>query len=878
MNSRQDNQYSVASGLLQGLLVSDFNTLNLAGYLENDEDAPGVQPVPTPFGQVVPLLTDFSHPVWQQAPDFAVIWTQPEQVIPSFRNYSLNLPVNEEQVLAEVDAFARMIAAAAGRLQWVFVPAWVLDAGPGAGLRDWRPGGGARLLAQMNLALAQSLGRCENVFVLDTQRWITAAGNSAFSDKLWYQGKIPFSHAVFQAAVKEIKSALRGLQGQARKLIVLDLDETLWGGVVGDVGWEGLQLGGHDALGEAYVEFQKALKALTRQGVLLAIVSKNDADTALAAIREHPEMQLRLDDFAGWRINWGDKARNLVELAEELRLGLQSVVFIDDNPAERARVREALPEVLVPEWPENPMLYKRKLLSLDCFNHPLISEEDRGRARAYAAERQRTELQRQVGSLEEWLQSLQMVVRVERLAPGNLPRAAQLLNKTNQMNLATRRLSEAELRQWAEQPGQNVWVFRVSDKLGDSGLTGLASLKVEGESAQIVDFILSCRVMGRKVEETMAGWLVMQARQLGVKELWAEYLPTAKNKPCLEFWRRSGFHQENCHRFRWHTSVKYPAPPFIQLLGEANGNSTHVRPVIAAGQTSELLCTVSAKTVEEFIALTGDNSPLHADPDFARRTSYGDILAHGMCPLLFLSALEFVQQPGRRAGFRKLSANFSQPIYRGAPLALLARVTEFIPDVREVGLEFQLRQRATGVEATSGLAAFVLEKTSQDTALLAAPKDGPPRLPREPLQGEALTLDQIPRGAERSFTFQITDASVRAYYELLRGAIEPFDLDYETWRWRCDVASLLSTSLISTFVGQCLPGRFGTCRNFDLTFHQPLQPNHVYRFQGKVAFTSASTGSLITQFTIDDPDGTAGVALVAGKIHAGVNPPPPAAA
>jgi FkbH-like protein len=856
-------------------LVADFNALNLAGFLENDEAIPAVQPVAAPLGQVIQLLRDFSRPEWQPSPEVTLVWTQPEQVVPAFQSAALGLPVDEVKALAEVDEFASLLAGAAARLKWIFVPAWAHDPGLATGaLNGWQAGhGAARLLAQMNLRLADQLARCPNVFLFDTQRWLLAAGASAFNDKLWYQGKIPFAHAVFQTAVKDIKSALRGLQGLSRKLVVVDLDDTLWGGVVGDVGWEGLQLGGHDPFGEAYVDFQKTLKALTRRGIVLGIVSKNDEGVALKAIAEHPEMQLRLTDFAGWRINWEDKAKNLVDLAAELRLGLQSVVFIDDQPAERARVREELPEVLVPDWPENPMLFRRALLALNCFENPAMTAEDGARAGAYAAERQRAELKRQVGSVEDWLKSLHITVKVERLSAANLPRAAQLLNKTNQVNLSTRRMSESELRAWADLPGHFVWVFRVSDKLGDSGLTGLASLKVTGETAQIVDFILSCRVMGRKVEECMVQWLVSQARQAEVREVWAEHLPTEKNQPGLEFWRRSGFHPENSHRFRWHTGVKFPKPEYIQLIVEGNGTGTTARVAIEVGRTSELRCVATAKTVAEFMALTGDHSPLHADEEYARHSSYGRILVHGMCPLLFLSALELVQQPGRRAVFRTLAANFNQPIYPGDPLLLEARVAEYIPDLREVGIEFQIKNRQTGAELTSGLATFVLEKISEDTSILTAPRAGPPLMVAGPLQGESLTLEQIERGAEKSFPFQVADPAVKAYYELLRGAVEDFEVDYETWRWRCDVAGLLATALISTFVGQCIPGSYGTCRNFDLTFHQPLHKNRPYRFGGKVVFKSASTASVINQIVIDDPNGAAGVALVVGKIHAGVNPP-----
>ena len=217
-------------------------------------------------------------------------------------------------------------------------------------------------------------------------------------------------------------------------------------------------------------------------------------------------MILGVDDFAGWRINWNDKAQNIVDLVADLNLGLDSTVFLDDNPVERSRVGEALPEVLVPEWPQNPLLYSSALLSLDCFDTASLGAEDRSRTGMYVAERKRVEQRRGVRSLDDWLKTLDIRVIAEPLSESNLERAVQLLNKTNQMNLSTRRMTRAGYLAWATVDDNQVWTFRVADKFGDSGLSGIASLSLEGGRARIVDFILSCRVMGRRIEEAMVGW------------------------------------------------------------------------------------------------------------------------------------------------------------------------------------------------------------------------------------------------------------------------------------------------------------------------------------------------------------------------------------
>jgi FkbH-like protein len=324
----------------------------------------------------------------------------------------------------------------------------------------------------------------------------------------------------------------------SRKLVVVDLDDTMWGGIVGDVGWENLRLGGHDPDGEAFVEFQKQLVALTKRGIALAVVSKNEETTALEAMRSHAEMVIRPPMLAAFRINWRDKAQNIVEIAQELNLGLQSVVFLDDNPIERGRVRETLPEVFVPEWPVDPTHYPRALESLRCFDTPHISSEDLERNAMYATERERNTLRTKVSSMEEWLATLDLKVRFERLGPSNIARAAQLLNKTNQMNLRTRRLSEAELLAWSQEQGHELWATYVSDRFGQAGLTGLLGLARAGTEVQMTDFVLSCRVMGRRVEETMVWAGKQRSGVLGGERLVIEPIATKKNKPCLDFFSR----------------------------------------------------------------------------------------------------------------------------------------------------------------------------------------------------------------------------------------------------------------------------------------------------------------------------------------------------
>jgi FkbH-like protein len=546
----------------RGTLIADFTIDPMVRFLADAAEGPVLAASVAPFGQVTQTLLQGPSP---DDSGFAVVWTRPETAVPVFARVLGHEQVREEELREQVDAFCSLVAQGARAWRQVFVPSWTLPADRrGLGVLEGRQGA-IRELAAMNVRLMERLAATGNVYVLDAQRWMASAGRAGQSPRGWFLGKVAFGDAVLSEAARDVQAAVAGLLGGARKLLILDLDDTLWGGIVGDVGWQGLRLGGHDPIGEAFAAFQSDLKALSRRGVVLAIVSKNEEATAREAIRSHPEMVLREDDFVGWRINWRDKAHNIADLCAELNLGLQSTVFIDDNPIERARVREALPEVLVPEWPDDKLLYPGALGMLRCFDAPSLSAEDTERTQLYASERKRDSHRVEVGSLDDWLSKLDTRVRVEPLGPVNLARTAQLFNKTNQMNLSTRRLTEQELLDWTRGSGRQLWTVTVSDRFGDAGLTGIVSLEAAGEVGRIVDYILSCRVMGRRVEEAMVHVVVETARQARFRTVEARLLPTAKNKPCLDFWLRSGFETRESGLFRWDASRPFDLPGCIHL-------------------------------------------------------------------------------------------------------------------------------------------------------------------------------------------------------------------------------------------------------------------------------------------------------------------------
>jgi FkbH-like protein len=554
-----------------GLCLSSFNAANFAQLLTHDVELPVVRAEVGEYGQW--FSVEEAEPGSGPALDFLFIWTMPEHISPCFNRLLRFEPGGIEELKRDVDDFCKRVLAMRERAPLLFLPLWLMPPdNRGLGALDLVADNGVgRGLLEMNTRLCQQLKGVKGVILLNASRWSAVVGRRSFQPKMWYMAKNPFSNELYAEAVRDTKSALAGSIGKTRKLIVVDLDDTLWGGLVGEVGWKGIRLGGHDYIGEAHQDFQRGLKALRNRGILLAIASKNDEDVALEAIRRHPEMILRPEDFVGWKINWNDKAENIAELVRKLNLGLDSVVFIDDSQFERQRVKGALPEILVPEWPVDKTRYASELQGLKCFEQAQVTAEDLGRTKMYHEEEQRANAKNEHASLEEWLASLELAVTLNPLDESDMPRAVQLINKTNQMNLTTRRLNEQELKQWRQDTGAAIWSVRVSDRYGDSGITGVLSVisdpNIE-DAARIVDYVLSCRVLGRKVEEVMFHAAIVWARARQKSRLLATYVPTERNRICLDFWKGSGCEWcEEDNTFVWHTEAGHSLPDCIKVRG-----------------------------------------------------------------------------------------------------------------------------------------------------------------------------------------------------------------------------------------------------------------------------------------------------------------------
>lgn len=402
-------------------------------------------------------------------------------------------------------------------------------------------------IRQINDGLRAARREHRGVFLLDYDSLIGRHGFAHWHDeKKWLTARMPIAAGHLMHLAHEWLRFLVPLTGQTAKALVVDLDNTLWGGVIGEDGMNGIRLG-PEYPGAAYQALQRALLDVHRRGILLAVCSKNNPADAMEAIEKHPGMLLKPEHFAAIRINWGDKHQNLREIAAELNIGTDALAFLDDNPVERAQVRAALPEATVIDLPADPSGFATALRDSPVFERLTLSQEDRLRTALYATEQQRSRAEQDFTSKEDFFRSLEQEVEIATVEPATLARVSQLTQKTNQFNLTTRRYSEQQITEMASRPAWQVLSLRVRDRFGDHGLVGVAITHDDGSACEIDTFLLSCRVIGRTVETAFLSHLAEHARARGLKSLRGWFLPTKKNSPAKNFYAQHGFTQESAN-------------------------------------------------------------------------------------------------------------------------------------------------------------------------------------------------------------------------------------------------------------------------------------------------------------------------------------------
>lgn len=413
------------------------------------------------------------------------------------------------------------------------------------GSLDRRVSGTVRFMIEEANSAIVELASETGSYLLDVAGLAERIGTDRWFDPVqWASYKLPFAADCFAAYADALARLLGAIRGKARKCLVLDLDNTIWGGVIGDDGIAGIKIGQGHPLGESFLAVQQTAIDLRNRGIIVAVCSKNDDAVARAPFREHPDMLLREEHIAVFQANWTDKASNLEAIAKALNIGLDALVLLDDNPAERAQVRAALPAVAVPELPSDPSWFAWYLMSAGYFEAVSFSGEDMLRAESYASEAKRADVQSKTRDLGEYLAALEMTISFAPFDEQGRQRIAQLINKTNQFNLTTRRYTEAEVA--AMEADESVFTLqvRLADKFGDLGMIGVIICRPAEGNARCWDldtWLMSCRVLGRCVEQAMLEKVVSEARQRGVERLVGTYIPTAKNGMVADHYKRLGF-------------------------------------------------------------------------------------------------------------------------------------------------------------------------------------------------------------------------------------------------------------------------------------------------------------------------------------------------
>ena len=401
-------------------------------------------------------------------------------------------------------------------------------------------------LRKLNFELMQFAATHSNFFLSDISSLQNLYGKKTlFQSAVYVNTEMVFSIDILPAVAAQTLSLIKALYGKFKKCLVLDLDNTIWGGIIGDDGMENIQIGSL-GIGKAFTEFQYWIKKMQQRGIIIAVCSKNTESVAKEPFEKHPDMVLRMDDIAVFVANWENKASNIRHIQSVLNIGFDSMVFLDDNPFERNMVRENIPGITVPELPEDPAEYLEYLYPLNLFETISFSEEDTERTRQYQVEAKRTVLQKSFTNEDDFLKNLEMVSLVEPFNKFNTPRVAQLSQRSNQFNLRTVRYTEADIE--AVGDDENYWsfAFTLEDKFGDNGLICVVILKKENESTIFIEtWLMSCRVLKRGMENFVLNTIVQFAKQNGFTILKGEYIPTSKNEMVKDHYKNLGFTMAN---------------------------------------------------------------------------------------------------------------------------------------------------------------------------------------------------------------------------------------------------------------------------------------------------------------------------------------------
>ena len=421
------------------------------------------------------------------------------------------------------------------------------------------------MVLYMNKKLQEFTINKNSIFIFDFDAFVSKFGEkNVFNYQNYFFGDIKIDLDYIPYFANELIPYIIAQLGISKKCIVLDLDNTLWGGIVGEDGFDGIKLG-PQLPGNTYLEFQKNLKALKNRGIILAINSKNNFNDAIQVINEHPNMILRKEDFSSIMINWNNKVSNMYEIAQELNIGLDSIVFFDDDPVNRELMRTSLPDILTVELPKDSSEYVNTLHELPEFSMFEITDEDSKRSEMYAQQQTRKEFEISTPNLEDLLRNLSLELIIKKSNNFTNPRISQLILKTNQFNLTTKRYTAEEILNFTNDENIIVGCAQVKDKFGDHGITGVFIIKKLNSNEWFLDtFLLSCRIIGREIEKGILNYIINEAKKNGIKIIKSQYVRTEKNTPIQDFLPNCGFKQIN-NFWEYDLNNAFNMPDFIKI-------------------------------------------------------------------------------------------------------------------------------------------------------------------------------------------------------------------------------------------------------------------------------------------------------------------------
>jgi FkbH-like protein len=528
-------------------LLSSFTIEPLMPFLKVRCYQAGLKPeiFVGPYNQYQQEILQENSRLYQFNPEVVILFVRLEEICPELIDSFLELSPQriEEDVAGIINNLRQLIAVFRRKSKsYLIIHNFLRPYPPAYGIADCQMEyGQSSVFARLNGELAKVVCEFKDVFVFDYDLLVSEHGRSNWLDwKMHFYANVPFNaHSMNHLAAGYMRF-LKPIKGISKKCLVLDLDGVLWGGIIGEDGIEGVQLG-KDYPGNVYRDFQKEILKLYNKGVILAINSKNNKEDVMELFQRHPDMILRKEHFASMRINWKDKASNMKEIAQELNIGLDSMIFIDDSPVERELIRQKLPGVKVIELPQDPSEFSQFLANLDDFESVVYSEEDKKRGQFYRARVLTQRLKEETISLDDFYYSLQMVAIIKLADDTVIPRLAQMTQRTNQFNLTTKRYTETDILRFANSKEFLVYYLRLKDRFTDNGIVGETILIEKDAIWEIDTFLLSCRVMGRTVETAFLSHIVAEARKNNIKYLLGRYIPTKKNKSVKHLYQDHGF-------------------------------------------------------------------------------------------------------------------------------------------------------------------------------------------------------------------------------------------------------------------------------------------------------------------------------------------------